>query len=159
MERKSAGLARGMPTGKIKGKSKEIPIFRLYSHDKAGYGCGCYDTLQRTELLIRKQPVGDFRLHSGILQVWWAIIGNRPTGRSLIEDLLMMTSGLTYGDNDTVPELAARKLLSEVEEGLKDERPMTTLEFAERAGRDPAAVPARDLLEIWDFRGIFRSGH
>lgn len=42
-----------------------------------------------------------------------------------------MTSGLTYGDNDTVPELAARKLLSEVEEGLKDERPMTTLEFAE----------------------------
>ena len=55
----------------------------------------------------------------------------------LISDLLTMTSGLTYGDDDTVTELATRKLLAEAEERLKGDNPMTTLEFAERAGEIP----------------------
>lgn len=52
-------------------------------------------------------------------------------------DLLHMTSGLTYGDSETVTEMRTRELLDEAERGLSEKEPMTTQEFAQKAGKIP----------------------
>lgn len=129
-------LGGGYADRENKREIKRDTIFRLYSMTKPVTAVAAM-ILAEDGTLDLKQPVGDFLPAFRDSQVWCGDHGE-PADRPIrIEDLLMMTSGLTYGDNDTVPELAARKLLGEAEESLKDERPMTTLEFAERAGRIP----------------------
>lgn len=129
-------LGEGYADRENKREIKRDTIFRLYSMTKPVTAVAAM-ILAEDGAFDLKQPVGDFLPAFRDSQVWCGDHREPADRPILIEDLLMMTSGLTYGDNDTVPELAARKLLSEVEEGLKDERPMTTLGFAERAGRIP----------------------
>lgn len=52
-------------------------------------------------------------------------------------DLLHMTSGLTYGDSCTLTETRTKELLDEAERGLSEKEPMTTQEFAGKAGKIP----------------------
>ncbi|MFR6334313.1 MAG: serine hydrolase [Eisenbergiella sp.] len=100
-------------------------------------------------------PVGEYLPGFKNSRVWCGDHSEPADRPILISDLLTMTSGLTYGDDDTVTELATRKLLAEAEERLKGDNPMTTLEFAERQ-RFPS-FSAGHVLEIWDIRGYFGS--
>ena len=88
-------------------------------------------------------PVGEYLPGFKNSRVWCGDHSEPADRPILISDLLTMTSGLTYGDDDTVTELATRKLLAEAEERLKGDTPMTTLEFAERAGEIPLDVYKR----------------
>ncbi|WP_313183027.1 serine hydrolase domain-containing protein [Lacrimispora sp.] len=52
-------------------------------------------------------------------------------------DLLHMTSGLTYGDSESLTEMGTRGLFNEAERSLYKKEPMTTQEFAGKAGKIP----------------------
>ena len=56
-----------------------------------------------------------------------------------IKDLLSMTSGLVYPDQDTLADQATAELFEEVDQKLLGDRGLTTLEVANRLGKSPLA--------------------
>ena len=111
-------------------------IFRLYSMTKPVTAAAAMILAEDGELEL-DAPVGEYLPSFRNSGVWCGNITEPAARPILISDLLTMTSGLSYGDDDTVTELATRKLLAEAEASLELENPMTTLEFAERAGEIP----------------------
>ncbi len=111
-------------------------IFRLYSMTKPVTATAAMILAENGQLDV-KAPVGDYLPEFKNSSVWCKDHGEAAVKPILVENLLSMTSGLTYGDEDTVTELATRKLLSEAEERLFSENPMKTCEFAARAGEIP----------------------
>lgn len=111
-------------------------ISRLYSMTKPVTAAAAMILVESGELEL-DAPVGEYLPGFKNSRVWYGDHSEPADRPILISDLLTMTSGLTYGDNDTVTELATRKLLAEAEERLGGDNPMTTLEFAERAGEIP----------------------
>ena len=111
-------------------------ISRLYSMTKPVTAAAAMLLAESGELEL-DTPVGEYLPGFKNSRVWCGDHSEPAYRPILISDLLTMTSGLTYGDDDTVTELATRKLLAEAEERLKGDNPMTTLEFAERAGEIP----------------------
>lgn len=111
-------------------------IFRLYSMTKPVTAVASMALVEEGTLDL-KAPVGEYLpgfRHSRV----WCCDHSEPVNRPvLVSDLLFMTSGLSYADNDTVTEKETGKLLKEVEDSLASDRPMTTAEFAERAGEIP----------------------
>lgn len=54
-----------------------------------------------------------------------------------IQDLLDMTSGISYGGNSTENEIRTSELIEEIKSRLDGPSPLTTLEIAQRLGRIP----------------------
>lgn len=115
---------------------KRDTIFRLYSMTKPVTAAAAMILVENGELDLM-EPIGDYLPEFRHAQVWCGDHSEPARRQILVKDLLSMTSGLTYGDENTVTETATRKLLKDTEERLLSETPMTTGEFAKCAGKIP----------------------
>lgn len=107
-------------------------IFRLYSMTKPVTAVAAMILIERGQLSMQS-PVADY------LPAFRGMRTRRPI---TVADLMRMTSGLTYGGEDSETERQTKALLDRAEQSLLRERPMTTLEFAEQAGGiDPLFEP------------------
>lgn len=120
-------------------QKKEIrrdTIYRLYSMTKPVTAAAAMLLIEEGKLRL-EDSVGDYLPEFACPKVWDGekkVVADRPI---LISDLLSMSSGLSYGDNDTVTEIATRRLLSRVEKSLFTDCPMTTRQVAKQAGQIP----------------------
>lgn len=129
-------IGRGYADRERERKIGRDTIFRLYSMTKPVTAAAAMILIEEGRLKP-DASVGDYLPEFRCPKVWCGdnlIPAKRPVR---ISDLLSMTSGLSYGDHDTVTENATRKLFREIEESLFTEHPMTTREVAARAGGIP----------------------
>ena len=111
-------------------------IFRLYSMTKPVTAAAAM-TLVEDGLLELNTPVGEYLPGFRHSRVWCGDHSEAVNRPVLVADLLSMTSGLSYMDNDTVTENETGRLITEVEKSLNSGKPITTEEFANRAGEIP----------------------
>lgn len=129
-------IGEGMANREKETKMEENTIFRLYSMTKPVTAVAAMILMEQGKLKAER-PVGDYLPAFKNTTVWVGDHEERAKRPILVSDLCSMTSGLTYGDNDTLSENATRRLLKEAEESLDTAKPMTTREFADRAGQIP----------------------
>lgn len=111
-------------------------IYRLYSMTKPITAAAAMLLTESHDLNL-SAPVGEYLPEFSDAMVWCGDHAEPARRPILVEDLLMMTSGLTYGDEDTVTETAVRTLFQETERRLYTARPVTTGEFVRRAAEIP----------------------
>lgn len=134
--KKICSIGEGMADREKETKMEENTIFRLYSMTKPVTAVAAMILIEQGKLKAER-PVGDYLPAFKNSTVWVGDHEEQAKRPMLISDLCSMTSGLTYGDCDTPPENETRRLLKDAEESLKTEKPMTTREFADRAGQIP----------------------
>ena len=131
-------------------------IFRMYSMTKPITATAAMILMERGQIDLG-QPVADFIPVYGKQKVYDAKTDSfaEPHRAMCIKDLLNMTSGLVYGDGETVAGKAMGKVIDDAQAGLEEDikayesgkaqelgyrkKQMSTLEFAERLGECPLA--------------------
>lgn len=127
-------LAEGMMDIERSKKMERDTIFRLYSQTKPITSAAAMILMERG-LLDLYQPVSDFLPGFQNQQVW-ENGKNRPVKReATVKDLLQMTAGMYYPDDTCESGRQSARLFEEVDKRLCGERPMTTVEIANAAGR------------------------
>ena len=113
---------------------KRDTIFRLYSQTKPVCAVAAMILVERGELDLY-QPVSDF-LPGFKNQVVWENGQNRPVKREMhVHDLLGMTSGLYYPDENHATGLQTTRIFEELDERLLGDNAMTTQELANALGK------------------------
>ncbi len=131
-------------------------IFRMYSMTKPITATAAMILMERGQIDLG-QPVADFIPVYAKQKVYDAKTDSlvEPHRAMCIKDLLNMTSGLVYGDGETVAGKAMGKVIDDAQAGLEadikayesgkaqelgyQKKQMSTLEFAERLGECPLA--------------------
>lgn len=110
-------------------------LFRLYSMSKPITGCAAMILLERG-IIDLYEPVSQYL--PGFKNCMVRGRGTpEPISRPVrIRDLLSMTSGLPYGDEETQAGKGALSLFAEIGRRLHSETPMTTVEIANRMGEN-----------------------
>lgn len=129
-------LEAGYADRKAGRKIKCDTIYRLYSMTKPITAVAAMILLERGALCLQT-PVYEYIPSFSGGKVWRDGHLEEAIRPVTIHDLLNMTSGLSYGDSDTETERRTRELFCETERRLITESPMTTREFAEKAGAIP----------------------
>ena len=121
-------------------RENQIPVqrdtlFRLYSMSKPITGCAAMILLERG-IIDLYEPVSQYL--PGFKN---CMVRGRGTPEPIlrpvrIRDLLSMTSGLPYGDEETQAGKGALSLFAEIGRRLHSETPMTTVEIANRMGEN-----------------------
>lgn len=121
-------------------RESQIPVqrdtlFRLYSMSKPITGCAAMILLERG-IIDLYEPVSQYL--PGFKNCMVRGRGTpEPVSRPVrIRDLLSMTSGLPYGDEETQAGKGALSLFAEIGRRLHSETPMTTVEIANRMGEN-----------------------
>lgn len=121
-------------------RENQIPVqrdtlFRLYSMSKPITGCAAMILLERG-IIDLYEPVSQYL--PGFKNCMVRGRGTpEPISRPVrIRDLLSMTSGLPYGDEETQAGKGALSLFAEIGRRLHSETPMTTVEIANRMGEN-----------------------
>lgn len=121
-------------------RESQIPVqrdtlFRLYSMSKPITGCAAMILLERG-IIDLYEPVSQYL--PGFKNCMVRGRGTpEPISRPVrIRDLLSMTSGLPYGDEETQAGKGALSLFAEIGRRLHSETPMTTVEIANRMGEN-----------------------
>lgn len=121
-------------------RESQIPVqrdtlFRLYSMSKPITGCAAMILLERG-IIDLYEPVSQYL--PGFKNCMVRGRGTpEPISRPVrIRDLLSMTSGLPYGDEETQAGKGALSLFAEIGRQLHSETPMTTVEIANRMGEN-----------------------
>lgn len=121
-------------------RESQIPVqrdtlFRLYSMSKPITGCAAMILLERGVIDLY-EPVSQYL--PGFKNCMVRGRGTpEPAARPVrIRDLLSMTSGLPYGDEDTQAGKGALSLFAEIGRRLHSEASMTTVEIANRMGEN-----------------------
>lgn len=121
-------------------RENQIPVqrdtlFRLYSMSKPITGCAAMILLERG-IIDLYEPVSQYL--PGFKNCMVRGRGTpEPISRPVrIRDLLSMTSGLPYGDEETQAGKGALSLFAEIGRQLHSETPMTTVEIANRMGEN-----------------------
>ena len=121
-------------------RENQIPIqrdtlFRLYSMSKPVTGCAAMILLERG-IIDLYEPVSQYL--PGFKNCMVRGRGTpEPAARPVrIRDLLSMTSGLPYGDEETQAGKGALSLFAEIGRRLHSENPLTTVEIANRMGEN-----------------------
>ena len=121
-------------------RESQIPVqrdtlFRLYSMSKPITGCAAMILLERG-IIDLYEPVSQYL--PGFKNCMVRGRGTpEPAARPVrIRDLLSMTSGLPYGDEETQAGKGALSLFAEIGRQLHSETPMTTVEIANRMGEN-----------------------
>ncbi|MDO4291885.1 MAG: serine hydrolase domain-containing protein [Eubacteriales bacterium] len=116
-------------------------IFRLYSQTKPVTAVAAMILMERG-LLDLCQPVSDY-LPSFRGQKVWRNKTAEPLAAGeremLVQDLLRMTSGLVYEDNETEPGRRVGAVFAELERRMETDRPMTTRQVADALAACPLA--------------------
>ncbi len=122
-------------------------IFRLYSQTKPVTAAAAMILMERG-IIDLCQPVSDFIPEYGKMKV---VRGSEVVDCEIplrIHNLLNMTSGLVYPDDNTSAGLFAGEVMAEGERRLGTDREMTTMEMAKRLASCPLAfVPG----ESWRY--------
>ena len=113
-------------------------IFRMYSMTKPVTSAAAMILLERGMLELY-QPVADILPAFAKQKVCRDGQLMSPERPMFINDLLSMTSGLVYPDEQTIAGLAVGQVYAEAEKRLDSENPMSTLEFADRLAACPLA--------------------
>lgn len=114
----------------------EDTIFRLYSMTKP-ITCAAVMILYERGQLQLLAPASDY-LEGFQHQKVWTEKGLVDAAREVtIQDLLNMTAGVVYPDEGFEAGRQMDKLFKEVEERTEQNKPMSTIEFCNRAGRMP----------------------
>ena len=121
-------------------RENQIPIqrdtlFRLYSMSKPVTGCAAMILLERG-IIDLYEPVSQYL--PGFKNCMVRGRGTpEPAARPVrIRDLLSMTSGLPYGDEETQAGKGALSLFAEIGRRLHSGNPLTTVEIANRMGEN-----------------------
>lgn len=123
---------------------KRDTIFRLYSQSKP-VTAACAMTLMEQGKLDLFQGLGEF-----FPNFWNAMVGepgkpvSRATSMVTVHDLLRMTSGISYPDDQTPAGIASARVFDEAIAGLHTDHGMTTLEFAEKMSKNPLSFNPGD---------------
>lgn len=120
-------------TGK---KIERDTIYRLYSMTKPVTAVAAMILLERGKMCLQN-PVFEYLPSFSDGKVWRGGHLEDAIRPVTIHDLLNMTSGHSYGDSDTETERQTRDLFCETERRQTTQSPMTTQEFAEKAGTIP----------------------
>lgn len=113
-------------------------IFRLYSQTKPVTAAAAMILLERG-MIDLMQPVADFLPAFGKQK---ALVDGKPEAPvrpMFVKDLLNMTSGLVYPNEDSDAGRAAGAVFQEACDRLYSDEPMTTLELADRLAKGPLA--------------------
>lgn len=127
-------LSEGMANVEEEKKMERDTIFRLYSQTKPICAAAAMILMERGWLDLY-QPVSDFL--PGFKNQKVLVDGmKQPVKReAYICDLLQMTSGLFYPDENSVCGRETEKIFDELEQRLYSDQPMTTVELANRLGQ------------------------
>lgn len=112
-------------------------IFRLYSMTKPITAAAVMMLLERGEIDLF-DPVSHYipSFRSPLIEQGGQLVP--PAREANLHDLLNMTSGLVYGGEDQAGQ-HADAVFRELGSRLNSDRPMSTLEFADRMGQGPLA--------------------
>lgn len=123
-----ADVAGGVPV-------RRDTIFRMYSMSKPITSAAAMILMERGVIDLM-DPVSRY-LPGFVGQKVWTPEGPKPVRREmLIKDLLSMTSGLPYGDESNEAGRQSQLIFDEAIARLRTEHPMTTVELANRLGRN-----------------------
>jgi len=119
-------------------------IFRLYSQSKP-VTAACAMTLVEQGKLDLCQALGEF------WNEYWNVMVGEPgvplrkaTSVVSVQDLMRMTSGIAYPDDQTPAGIASAKVFDEACARLHGENGMTTKEFGEKMAKNPVSYNPGD---------------
>lgn len=113
-------------------------IFRLFSLTKPITATAAMILLERGELDLLA-PVSRFLPGFEDQMVYNGVTLEKPVAQATLKDLLGMTSGLPYGGSAGFAEMKMQALFDEVTQHQLQGKEISTVEFANRMGRQPLA--------------------
>lgn len=128
----------GMADREVERKIERDTIFRMYSQTKPVTSVAAMILMERG-LLDFYTPVSEFLPSFAQMCVAKGEERIPCTRQILVNDLLNMTSGLVYPDEDTEAGRAAGRVFEEACSRLYSEKPMTTRELADKLAACPLA--------------------